>query len=58
MDPYIAEVARNLDGYRDETTITHILDELEFLYEAVGVADQARISHLIEVLSERLQALA
>ena len=57
MEPYryLEQVAARLDTLDDRDEINRILDELEFLYEALDPEFQDLASDLIARLSERLR---
>lgn len=58
MDPYLVEVARDIDGLSDRASINDAMDKLEFLYEAVDEQQQDVINQLLRRLQEKLERLA
>ena len=60
MQPYeyLKQVAARLDAITTREEIHQILDELEFLYEAIDPEFQDLATTLIEELSARLKRLA
>jgi hypothetical protein len=58
MDPYLVEVARDIDGLSDRASINDAMDKLEFLYEAVDEQQQDVINQLMRRLQEKLERLA
>jgi hypothetical protein len=58
MDPFIVEVSRQIDSYQSREEIMRILDELEFLFEALGEEQQDACSRLMSLLEERLRSQA
>jgi hypothetical protein len=57
MDPFLVQVAQNLDGYRERAEISRVLDELNFLFEALDESQQELAERLIATLTARLQSL-
>ncbi len=56
MDPFIVEVSRQIDNYQSREEIMRILDELEFLFEALDEEQQDACSRLMSLLEERLRS--
>jgi len=56
MDPFIVEVSRQIDSYQSREEIMRILDELEFLFEALDEEQQDACSRLMLLLEERLRS--
>jgi hypothetical protein len=57
MDPYLLHVARGMQGLQSREAIERVLDELEFLYEAVDDQQQGIIEELLARLRARLAEL-
>ncbi|MBU2478567.1 MAG: hypothetical protein KKA36_05710 [Gammaproteobacteria bacterium] len=57
MDPYLVEVARNIDSLNDRDSINDAMDKLEFLYEAVDEQQQDLLSDLMQRLQTKLDNL-
>jgi hypothetical protein len=60
MEPYayLEKVAGVLDSLQDQKDIQQVIDELEFIYEAVDPEFQEMVSGLIDRLTQRLQDLS
>jgi len=60
MQPYqyLEQVAREFDRLTDRRQVETVLDELEFLYDALDPEFQDLCADLIERLTARLQELA
>jgi hypothetical protein len=56
MNPFIVEVSRQIDSYQSREEIMRILDELEFLFEALDEEQQDACSRLMSLLEERLRS--
>ena len=56
MEPYayLEEIAAKMDSLQDRNEITRVLDELEFLYEALDPEFQELASELVARLNPRL----
>ena len=54
MDPFLLEVARNMDDYQGREDITRVLDELEYLFDALQGEEQDACAQLISLLQKRL----
>ncbi len=57
MDPYLIEVARNIDSLNDRAAINEAMDKLEFLYEAVDEQQQDLLAQLMQRLQAKLDRL-
>jgi hypothetical protein len=57
MNPFLVEVAHKLDSYQSRDEIMSIMDELEYLFEALGEDQQDACSHMMSLLEKRLTAL-
>lgn len=58
MDPYLVEVARNIDSLNDRAAINDAMDKLEFLYEALDDQQQVLLDDLMRRLQQKLERLA
>lgn len=58
MDPYLVEIAKQLDGMEDPAGIERAMDKLEFLHEALEGEEQDQASALLAALADRLEALS
>jgi hypothetical protein len=57
MNPFLVEVAHRLDSYQSRDEIMSIMDELEYLFEALGEDQQDACSQMMSLLEKRLTAL-
>jgi hypothetical protein len=58
VDPYLADLARRLDGLRARAEIEEAMDKLEFLYEALDPDQQELAERLLAELARRLGSAA
>jgi hypothetical protein len=54
MDPFLLEVGRKMDSYRSREEIMHVMDELEYLYDALEGEEQDACSQFLSLLQQRL----
>jgi hypothetical protein len=54
MDPYLIEVARNMDSYKGREEIMHVMDELEYLFDSLEGEEQDTCSQFLSLLEKRL----
>lgn len=54
MDPYLIEVARNMDSYQGREEIMHVMDELEYLFDSLEGEEQDTCSQFLSLLEKRL----
>jgi hypothetical protein len=54
MDPFLLEVGQKMDSYRSREEIMHVMDELEYMFDALEGEEQDACSQLISVLQKRL----
>ena len=57
MDPSLVDIAGRLDTLDSRREIIRVLDELEFLYDALDSDQQELASQLIAMLQGRLRGL-
>jgi hypothetical protein len=57
MDPFLVEVARNMDNYQSRDEIMRVMDELEYLFDALEDEQQDMCGQFLSVLEKRLAAL-
>ncbi len=55
MDPYLIEVARNMNRFHSVEMIKDVLDALEFLYDALDDEQQSAAAEVIAELPSRLR---
>lgn len=55
MDPFLLEVGRKMDSYRGREEIMRVMDELEYLFDALEGEEQDACSQFISVLQKRLE---
>ena len=54
VDPFLLEVAQKLDSYQGREDITPVMDELEYLFDALEGEEQDACAQLISLLQKRL----
>lgn len=54
MDPFLLEVGRKMDSYRSRDEIMHVMDELEYLFDALEGEEQDACSQFLSLLQKRL----
>jgi hypothetical protein len=57
MDTYLLEVDRNMDNYQSREEIMYVMDELEYLFDALQGEEQDICSRFLSTLEERLSRL-
>lgn len=57
LDPFLVDIAKRLDTLDDRQEIAAVLDELEFLYEALDSEQQDLASQLMAKLQRLLVSL-
>jgi hypothetical protein len=57
MDPYLVEVARDMDSYRSRDQIMRVMDKLEYLFDALEGEQQDMCGRFLSLLEQRLAAL-
>ena len=54
MNPYLIEVARKMDSYQARDDIMHVMDELEYMFDALEGEEQDTCAQLLSLLEKRL----
>ena len=58
VDPFLLEVAQKLDSYQGREDITPVMDELEYLFDALEGEEQDACAQLISLLQKRLSEVS
>ena len=54
MDSFLIEVARDMDSYQTREEITRVMDELEYLFDALEGEEQDTCARFLSLLEKRL----
>ena len=57
MDPFLLEVARKMDSYQGREDIMLVMDELEYMFDALEGEEQDACSQLLSLLEKRLSQI-
>ena len=54
MDPFLLEVARKMESYQGRNDIMLVMDELEYMFDALEGEEQDACAQLLSLLEKRL----
>jgi hypothetical protein len=58
VDPFLLEVARKMDSYQGRQDILLVMDELEYLFDALEGEEQDACAQLLSQLQKRLSLIS